>query len=112
MLAICSCVLSCHSPLAKKTHVHQAKAGYVAQSILALRRPSDAHGSRSASRVDEEFPLQFVGFEPVGSSPEQHVNVHVACSDQQAVCIPGGQDGMAMGEAYAEGAMGDDLGEC
>lgn len=45
------------------------------------------------------------------ATPQQHVDVHLPCHDQQAVGIAGRNDGVAMGEAYAQRAMRDDFGE-
>lgn len=45
------------------------------------------------------------------AAPEQHIDVHLARRDQQTIRIPGRDDGVAMREADAEGAVGDDLGE-
>lgn len=47
----------------------------------------------------------------MGTPPQQHIDVHVSCSDQQTIGIPRWNDGMAMREANAQGAMSDDLGE-
>lgn len=47
----------------------------------------------------------------MGAAPEQHVDVHLAGGDEQAVRVARGDDGVAMGEADAQRAVGDDLGE-
>lgn len=45
------------------------------------------------------------------AAPQQHVDVQLPGGYQQAVCVAGRDDGVAMGEAYAQGAMCDDLAE-
>lgn len=45
------------------------------------------------------------------AGPEEHVDVHVARSHEEAVCVPGGDDAVAMGEPDTEGAVGDDAGQ-
>lgn len=47
----------------------------------------------------------------MGATPEQDVDVHLARGDQQGVGVARRDDGVAMGEADAEAAVGDDLGE-
>lgn len=45
------------------------------------------------------------------SAPEQHVDVHLPCRDQEGIRVAGGDDGMAVGEADAKGAVRDDFGQ-
>jgi hypothetical protein len=44
-------------------------------------------------------------------SPEKHIDIHMPCRYQQAVRIARWDYRMAVREADAERAMGDDLGE-
>lgn len=45
------------------------------------------------------------------ASPQQDVYVHLPRGDEQRVRVAGRDDGVPMGEADAEAAMDDDLGE-
>jgi len=47
----------------------------------------------------------------MSAPPEQHIDVHLAGCNQQAVAVARWDDGVAMGEAYPQRAMGDDSGE-
>lgn len=45
------------------------------------------------------------------SSPEKDIYIHLTSRDEQRIRVARGNDGVAMGEADAETAMGDDFGE-
>ncbi|KAB8611435.1 hypothetical protein FH972_025940 [Carpinus fangiana] len=101
-------------------HQHEARRGFrlllldIATVLAAAARapPPAAQGARDAARVDEELALHLVGLEAVrAAAPQQHVDVHLARGDEQAVGIPERQDGVAVGEADAQRAVLDDLGQ-
>jgi hypothetical protein len=47
----------------------------------------------------------------VGAAPQQHVDVHLARGDEQRVGVAGRHDGVAVREADAQRAVGDDARE-
>jgi len=47
----------------------------------------------------------------MGAAPQQHIDVHLARGNQQGIRISRRDDGVAVCEADAEGAVGDDFGE-
>lgn len=63
----------------EETHIHQAKTR---RGFLPVRPPRRAHGSRRASWIHKELPLQLVSLKLVGSPPQQHVDIHVPRRDE------------------------------
>lgn len=47
----------------------------------------------------------------MGTSPEQNIDIHLACRNQKRVGISRGDDRVAMGEPDAKAAVGHDFGE-
>jgi hypothetical protein len=92
----------------RRTHVHQHEAR---GRILCLGPPARGHGAGGAARVDEELALELVSLEAVGAAPQQHIDVHLAGGDEQRVGVARRDDGVAVGKADAQGAMGDDARE-
>jgi len=41
------------------------------------------------------------------TTPKQHINIHMPCSNQQTIRVTRRNDRVAMSEANAEGAVGD-----
>ena len=45
------------------------------------------------------------------AAPQQYIYIHLACSDEQGIGVPRGNDGVTMSEADAETTVSHDFGE-
>lgn len=89
-------------------YIHQTETR---RRFLPIRPIPRAHGPRGTSWVHKESPLHLKRLETMCSSPQQDIHVHLTSGDEQGVCIPRRDDGVAMGETNAKTTMGNDLGE-
>lgn len=89
-------------------YIHQTETR---RRLLSIRPIPRAHGPRGTSWVHKESALHLKRLEAMCSSPQQDIHVHLASGDEQGVCIPRRDDGVAMGEANAKTTVGNDLGE-
>lgn len=94
-------------------HVHQHKARRV--RVLLLRRAQrlvhPAVRAGRAARVHEELALHLVGLELARAAPAQHVHVHLPRGDEKGIRVARGHDAVAVREADAQAAVGDDFAE-
>lgn len=89
------------------THVHQTEAG---DGLLPVLAPARSEGARGAAGVDEELVHVLKGVELVGAAPAEDVDVELVGLGEEEVGLVG-DEGEALEEADAQGAVGDDLGE-
>jgi len=94
-------------------HVHEHEARCVGVLLLAgsqgLVHP--AVRASGTAGIDEELALHLVRLELAGAAPAEDVDVHLPRRNQQRIWISGWDNAIAMGEANAQAAMGDDLGQ-
>ena len=91
-----------------RTHVHQAEAG---DHLLVLGGEGPGgEGAGGAAGVDEELVHVLEGVEAVGAAVAEDVDVELVGLGEQQVGL-GGDEGEALDEADAQGAVGDDLGQ-
>ena len=84
---------------------------YLFLPIFSQRLINPTHRPRGTPGVNEEFPFHLIRLEFARPAPAQHIHIHLSRGDEQGVRVAGRDDGVAVGEAYAETAMGDDFGE-
>jgi len=94
-------------------HVHEHEARGVGVLLLACSQCfiHPAVCARGTAGVDEELALHLVSLELAGAAPAEDVDVHLPCRNQQRIWVSGWDDTIAVREANAQAAMGDDLGK-
>ena len=95
-------------PAGGSTYIHQAKTRC---GILSIRPPRRTHRTSCATWIHKELPLQLVRLELMRSPPQQHIYIHMPSRDEQAVRIPGRNDGVSMRKADPQRSVRDNLGQ-
>jgi hypothetical protein len=90
------------------THVHEHKTR---RRIFVLGPPTRRHSPRRTPRINKELALHLICLELVRAAPQQHIDVHLARRNQQAVAVARGHNRVPVREADAQRAVCDDFGE-
>jgi hypothetical protein len=91
--------------------VHEHEAGCVGVFLFARSQGlvHPAVRTSGTAGIDEELALHLVCLELAGTTPAEDVDVHLPRRNQQRIWVSGRDDAIAVREANAQAAMGDNF---
>jgi hypothetical protein len=100
-----------HQHVTLNIHEHEARCVRIFLLACSQGLVHPAVRASGTARVDEELALHLVCLELAGAAPAEDVDVHLPRRDQQRIWVSGRDDAIAVREANAQAAVGDDFGQ-
>jgi hypothetical protein len=100
-----------HQHVTLNIHEHEARCVGVFLLACSQGLVHPAIRTSGTARVDEELALHLVCLELAGAAPAEDIDVHLPRRNQQRIWVSGWDDAIAVREANAQAAVGDNFGQ-